>query len=102
MNITMKELIKIAEEVTKTSGLGYQTIVFQDGSLSKVTGPWESNKPVWCVFSGYVALDEAIEALVMAYEDDDGLLCFPPGYREWAKKNPEQDISIRLGPDPAP
>jgi hypothetical protein len=96
MKIKMDEIMEISKQVAKKSSRTgkYDTIVFRDGTISTVTSGWEAIKPVWCIFSGELDTYEVAAHLILAYEDEDGCPCRPPGYRNWMQEHPEEREKI--------
>lgn len=72
MRFTKKEVISLAREVSDKAHPKVHTIVFQDGAISQVNGPYSANKPVWVDFEGHFTPQEALDALWEACEDEDG------------------------------
>jgi len=88
--INMDEIMEISKQVAEKSSGKYDTIVFKDGTIVTTSDSWEARKPVWCVFSGALDPYEVAAALVLAYEDEEGCPCYPPGYRNWMLLHPEE------------
>jgi len=73
MRFTKKEVISLARQVSGKANNKVHTIVFKDGTIAQVTGPFVANKPVWVDFSGgYFTPQEALDALWEACEDESG------------------------------
>jgi hypothetical protein len=72
MRFTKKQVIDLAKEVSRIAHDRVHTVVFQDGSISQVTGPFQANKPVWVDFEGSFSPQEALDALWEACEDENG------------------------------
>ena len=72
MRFTKKEVIDLAYEVSDKAHDKVHTIVFQDGTIAQVNGPYSANKPVWVDFEGYFTPQEALDALWEACEDENG------------------------------
>ena len=73
MRFTKQQVIKLAKEVSKETSNKYNTIVFQDGTFTKVNGSWEANKPVWVNFESEFTPQEVLDALWQACEDENGI-----------------------------
>ena len=88
--MNMLELVAVAEELVQKALDSRTTIVFTDGTINTTTSDsWQSNKPVWVVVErSTISLKNAIQGLLQAYEDSDGLSALPEGFAEWQKQNP--------------
>ena len=70
---TKKEVISLAYEVSEKSRNGIHTIVFNDGTITQITGSYQANKPIWVEFEGNFTPQEALDALWEACENEDGI-----------------------------
>lgn len=73
MRFTKAQVIELAKEVAKRAHDGVHTLVFSDGSITQINGPYSTEKTVWVDFEGQFTPREALDALWEACTDENGI-----------------------------